>query len=552
MPINPKYPGVYIEEIESPVRTIVGVSTSMTAFVGRAITGPRNEPIVIHNFGEYTDKFGGLSKESGMSYAVDQYFLNGGKDAIIVAIDDGAIRAAFDRLAKEAATPGEYEPDPAPAPPATKLKVFEAYNYGDMGKEIAVVVKKNNDTSGGQQFYNIFVKEKYDKTKYDPTDAAKIKEWEKDAGILESIIRVSLLPTSARFIDNVLKQDSKYVRIIQNPRPTITDADILGIFSTDDAAVLKGTKPSNQLVKEVNPDDPSSKKGIYALDDADLFNILCIPPFSKDDAGEDIDVSAADIYQDAVKYCEDRRAILLLDPPKGWKDKSAPLAGISPFPREKNAAIFFPRIMAADSLDEGRIREFVPCGAIAGIFARTDSERGVWKAPAGTQANIRGALDLSVKLTDDENGELNPLGINCLRIKPPYGRIVWGSRTMRGADDFADQWKYIPVRRLALYLEESLYRGTHWVVFEPNDEPLWSQIRLNVGAFMHDLFLKGAFQGTKPNEAYLVKCDRETTTQTDIDRGIVNIVVGFAPLKPAEFVIIKIKQLAGQAKEGAA
>src|SRR5688572_5217700 len=149
MPINPKYPGVYIEEIQSPVRTIVGVSTSMTAFVGRAITGPRNKSIVIHNFGEYTDKFGGLSKESALSYAVDQYFLNGGKDAIIVAIDDGSKRATFDRLAKE-----DFSLETAPAPPATKLKVFEAYNYGDMGKEIAVVIKKNSlEGPGGQKFY---------------------------------------------------------------------------------------------------------------------------------------------------------------------------------------------------------------------------------------------------------------------------------------------------------------------------------------------------------------------------------------------------------------
>jgi uncharacterized protein len=545
MPINPKYPGVYIEEIESPVRTIVGVSTSMTAFIGSAITGPRDKPVVIHNFGEYTDIFGGLSKESPMSYAVDQYFLNGGTDAIIVAIDDGRLRAKFDRLANE-----NYSFETLPDPP----KIFEAYNFGDIGKEIAVVVNKNSlDGPGGQKFYNIYVKEKYDAAKHGPLNSDNLKKWDKDAAILESIIRVSLLPESSRFIDSVLEQDSVYIRINKDPsRPTITDDNILGIFTTEDDAVLKTPKTAEQLIQAINPDDPGTKKGIYALDDADLFNILCIPPFSKDDAGEDADVSAAEVYQDALKYCEDRRAILILDPPKGWKNKAAPLTGISLFPREKNAVIYFPRIMAADSLDEGRIREFVPCGAIAGIFARTDSERGVWKAPAGTQANIRGAVDLSVKLTDDENGELNPQGINCLRIKPPYGRIVWGARTMRGADDFADQWKYLPVRRLALFLEESLYRGTQWVVFEPNDEPLWSQIRLNVGAFMHDLFLKGAFQGTKPNDAYLVKCDHETTTQTDIDRGIVNIVVGFAPLKPAEFVIIKIKQLAGQSKEGAA
>jgi phage tail sheath protein FI len=149
-------------------------------------------------------------------------------------------------------------------------------------------------------------------------------------------------------------------------------------------------------------------------------------------------------------------------------------------------------------------------------------------------------------MTDDENGKLNRIGINCLRSFPVYGNVIWGARTMDGADELASDWKYIPVRRTALFIEESLYRGTKWVVFEPNDEPLWSQIRLNIGAFMHDLFRKGAFQGKTPKEAYLVKCDSETTTQNDINSGIVNILVGFAPLKPAEFVIIQIQQLAGQ------
>ncbi len=154
--------------------------------------------------------------------------------------------------------------------------------------------------------------------------------------------------------------------------------------------------------------------------------------------------------------------------------------------------------------------------------------------------------NLSVRLTDAENGELNPLGINCLRSLPGVGRVVWGARTRLGDDRVASEWKYIPVRRIALFIEESLYRGTQWVVFEPNDEPLWAQIRLNVGAFMQSLFRQGAFQGASPRDAYFVKCDKETTTQNDIDNGIVNILVGFAPLKPAEFVVIRLQQIAGQ------
>jgi phage tail sheath protein FI len=154
--------------------------------------------------------------------------------------------------------------------------------------------------------------------------------------------------------------------------------------------------------------------------------------------------------------------------------------------------------------------------------------------------------EFSVKMTDPENGRLNPLGLNCLRNFRAYGNVVWGARTLAGSDALGSDWKYLPVRRFALFMEESLYRGTQWAVFEPNDEPLWGQIRLNIGAFMHDLFRKGAFQGKTSTEAYFVKCDNETTTQSDINRGIVNIEVGFAPLKLAEFVIIKFQQMTGK------
>jgi phage tail sheath protein FI len=212
----------------------------------------------------------------------------------------------------------------------------------------------------------------------------------------------------------------------------------------------------------------------------------------------------------------------------------------------RNAAVYYPRVLQSDPLRDNQISSFVPCGMIAGLMARTDSSRGVWKAPAGIDAALNGIQGLEVVLTDGENGTLNQVGINCLRTFPVYGRVSWGARTLRGADQAADEYKYIPVRRTALFIEETLFRGLKWVVFEPNDEPLWSQIRLNVGAFMHNLFRQGAFQGTTPRDAYFVKCDKETTTQNDINLGIVNVVVGFAPLKPAEFVIVKLQQMAGQ------
>jgi phage tail sheath protein FI len=297
-----------------------------------------------------------------------------------------------------------------------------------------------------------------------------------------------------------------------------------------------------------------NKTGLFALDKADLFNLLCIPPDGRANSGNE-DTSSA-VYQSALSYCHDRRAMLVVDPPAAWSadgnvnaaadaKKHLPDLGLTG-ENARNAALYFPRVRESDPLRDGQLDTFAPCGIVAGIMARTDTTRGVWKAPAGLDATLSGVQALDVNLNDGENGLLNPLGINCLRFFPVAGRVVWGSRTLRGADQLADEYKYVPVRRTALFLEESLYRGLQWVVFEPNDEPLWAQIRLNVGAFMQSLFRQGAFQGTTPRDAYFVKCDSETTTQTDINLGIVNIIVGFAPLKPAEFVVVKLQQMAGQ------
>ena len=272
------------------------------------------------------------------------------------------------------------------------------------------------------------------------------------------------------------------------------------------------------------------------------MNLLCLPDAADLDTGELVEVLAA-----AQRLCEDKRMVLLVDPPASWTSLDEARTRLSELDsvRSDHAALYFPRIRMTDPLT-GLLRTFPPCGAVAGVLARTDTERGVWKAPAGTETRLAGVRELSVPLTDPENGLLNPLGVNCLRSFPIIGPVVWGARTMAGADALASPWKYLPVRRLALMIEESLYRGTKWAVFEPNDERLWAQLRLGVGAFMQTLFRQGAFQGASAREAYFVKCDHETTTQEDVDRGVVNVRVGFAPLKPAEFVILQIEQPAGQ------
>ncbi|HEY8613116.1 MAG TPA: phage tail sheath C-terminal domain-containing protein [Roseomonas sp.] len=291
--------------------------------------------------------------------------------------------------------------------------------------------------------------------------------------------------------------------------------------------------------------DPVLKTGFHALDTVDLFNLMVLPT----DA-ELADSVRRQLWGPASIYCQKRRAFLLMDAPDSWTD-SAGRPSIVQNTADANdlrgtvvkdhSAVFYPKLRFND---RGLVRSIGASGAIAGLVARTDATRGVWKAPAGTDADLRGVLGLDVRLTDLENGVLNKLGVNCLRSFPS-GTVNWGARTLDGLDDLGSEWKYIPIRRLALFIEESLYRGTQWAVFEPNDEPLWASIRLNVGAFMNGLFRQGAFQGTTRDEAFFVKCDAETTTQADRNLGIVNIEVGFAPLKPAEFVVITIQQIAG-------
>jgi phage tail sheath protein FI len=283
------------------------------------------------------------------------------------------------------------------------------------------------------------------------------------------------------------------------------------------------------------------KTGLYAIDDMDLVNIIAMPDVPRIPGAGPLSV-----YAEAITYAESRRSMIIVDIPDNVvtiDQMQTWLAGNSSL-RHPNSAVYYPRTFTPDPLNQNRQRSLASSGTIGGLWARTDTARGVWKAPAGTDARLRNVESLTYVMTDLENGTLNPLGVNCLRNFPVYSNICWGARTLDGADVIASDWKYVPVRRTTLFIEESLYRGTKWVVFEPNDEPLWSQIRLNVGAFMQDLFRKGAFQGTTPRDAYFVKCDGETTTQTNIDNGIVNIEVGFAPLKPAEFVIIKIQQIA--------
>lgn len=276
------------------------------------------------------------------------------------------------------------------------------------------------------------------------------------------------------------------------------------------------------------PDVDAYRRALVALRRVDVVNLLVLP-------------GAVDppVVAEGIAFAEARPAAYLVDPPAGWTTVGEAVAGAgSPaFPRSPNVAVYFPGIR-----EPGPPR--AACGAVAGVIARNDATRGVWTSPAGLEAELRGVAELDLALNDLDSGRLNALGVNCLRSFRGTGPVVWGARTP------SPDWKYLAVRRTALFLQESIDRGTRWARFEPNDETLWSRIRDDVGTFLNDLLRRGAFAGTTPREGCFVKCDAATTTRYDVDRGVVNVVVGFAPLKASEFMTVQVQQPAGQADAG--
>ena len=635
MPVAPTYPGVYIEELPSGVRTIVGVATSVAAFIDFFKRGPMNKAVRILSMADFERQFGGLDVRSEAGYAIQQFYLNGGTEAWVVRVASGTPRkatgvlltanvAGATSLTISAANEGLW---------GNNLRAYVDYDTTDPANRFNLQVFEVATVDGRTVIVNQEVFRNLSMTSTDPAfvetivnansqlitvaatggaarpapsgtvtgnitfpanptafnisfgattfagnlGAGQILSLEEAATRLQSAIR-NANPSdpawSQATVRGVKIGANNVLQIAAGPSapgtlitfdvaaglalPTAAGAATnvglyqIGSTTTQSAQAAgtagdDGTQPdATALVGTAAVDPPT---GMFALDKVDIFNILCIPRIARvTGTGAFVAGQVDTVVSAATTYCEKRRAFFILDSPsnrvnitqiKDWIASKATL-------RHKNLAVYFPRIIVADPLNDFRPRDFGASGTMAGIYARTDATRGVWKAPAGTEATLRGVQQLQYKMTDNENGVLNPLAVNCLRSFDVFGNVAWGARTLDGNDQKASEWKYVPVRRIALFIEESLYQGTQWVVFEPNDEPLWAQIRLNVGAFMQNLFRQGAFQGQTPKDAYLVKCDKETTTQNDINLGIVNILVGFAPLKPAEFVIIKIQQLAGQ------
>ena len=721
MPVQTTYPGVYIEEVPSPVHTIVGVSTSITAFIGYTARGPVNEPVHVYNYGDYQRAFGELDGDSPVSYAIQQFFQNGGIEAFVVRVAANAAAASVELLDKvgtgqrtvltaRAANAGVWGNDVlvtvdyAAANPTDQFNLTvvsyrqqrgalvvaatETYRNLSMnskaanhavdtvnaGSAILRLARPTGLTSAdrGQAFSAILNEANVPYANIGPgkplsmvavsvdgkptieiplptptgaTNNDKLKSIgdairaaapgldtgfatvtgttaatrqlqfrtantgedrsirlmsasQNDAaatlglGVLnggretdgsaslrpaesgtvgtdQSGLNLSTLTTDQTVdltIDRAVRADTGPIAGLvvskgaDGPPATLEvlrariEAALQGAASTNLEAAdeLTGARvllvdnhfqvipsgPGDSVVKFTNPatfgatlgwtgtsrqnvglyrlgvgptldaqanavpgadgtppsagdirGNESARTGIYALQDVDLFNILCLPGQSDNT-----------LLAEAMTYCERRRAFLIVDVPKNVDTLVEAQNWITQqsTPKSKNAAAYFPWVILPDPLQDYRPQAFPPSGMLAGLYARMDGTRGVWKAPAGTDAVLRFAQGVAYNLSDPENGALNPLGLNSIRSLRVYGIVSWGARTLEGSDQQASEWKYIPVRRMALFIEESLYRGTQWVVFEPNDEPLWAQIRLNVGAFMHNLFRQGAFQGKTP------------------------------------------------------
>jgi phage tail sheath protein FI len=657
MPVQTTYPGVYVEERSSGVRTIAGVSTSVTAFVGAARQGPVGVPVRVFSVAEYTRTFGTpTGAAQPMGYAVAHFFANGGSQALIVRVVGRPVAPATGIAAAALSS----------AAPAVVLDLAAngagawANRVGSVGLEAAVSYA---GTSNPSDLFTLTTRLRA----FDPRTGSAVVTAEetfrdlsmstKDpryvrrlvgrsslvtvtgptpqpAGAVQATSTSGVLTSNVQlpFPDSVLRvavnhgppadlvlfsgqtqaqANKSRADIVAGINAALAAAGLQATASTasnkiaitttapgpdlTDTAVTVTPAPANDASQALRfgltwrnagaatiADEPNEVSGaaalrpiagttsfaggldiaptaddlvpptgsgaLYALDVLEFprFNLLCIPELPASDPVSDAPGLRSQALSRALSYCVGERAFLVVDTPTGWPVTPPNVGGLAAL--GEHGAIYYPRVTVVESGPGGLpvVLDLPASGAVAGIMARTDSARGVWKAPAGLDAGVVGISGLTATTDDNLSGQLNPRGVNVLRTFPGAGTVVWGARTLKGADSQASEHKYIPVRRLTDYIASSLYLGTQFAVFEPNDPDLWAQLRLAVGTFMRGLYRQGAFQDSptkNESDSFFVVCDETVNPQSEIDLGRVNVLVGFAPLKPAEFVVITITQI---------
>jgi phage tail sheath protein FI len=559
VPVTPTYPGVYIEELPSASHAVTAAPTSVAVFIGytnpfwgpNGTTPPWNTAYEVQSWSDYASAFGGFFSSPWLpdyvGQAVYQFFLNGGSDAYVVALNGGA---------------GDYlEPGgtgTVPVAPATATLLDEGNGFTfkalqPVGVQEAVPPAAPLGVPMTISISNI--------TSSSPS-ATPVVEDTADITIVYGTTVETYRRLAIGSLVATINGQSQLVSVSLTGTVPTTYSGLAGPSSSTTTPPAGSSAPPVTTFTYPTPPqagwtiiNPLDFPAVFAangsLDKVAVFNLMAIPGI----------VDSATLAA-ALSFCEAKRAFFIMDPPADAVADSAAvnLPGApsgaqtiqsiwesSVLPVSDNGAIYFPYLRNTDPITGAPIN-VPPSGYVAGIFANEDVNRGVWKSPAGLETTILGTTGVVPwgAMTDPQQGTLNPLGINCLRTFPGVGTVVFGARTLVSANPAYQQWKYVAVRRMALFIEQSLQASLLWAVFEPNAAPLWNALTQEVAAFMLGLYRQGAFAGTTANQAFAVQCDSTTTTAQDIASGTVNILVSFAPLSPAEFVVIQISQLAGQ------
>jgi phage tail sheath protein FI len=491
-------PGVYVEEVQSGARPIEGVGTAVAAFVGFAEAGPFHEPVLVSSWDQYVGRFGGFTEGTYLAHAVYGYFSNGGGTAYVVRVG------------------GPSQPD-APVAEPVSLGGFQVRALPGTTSPVTVEVADADGENPPEDRFKLLVRQ--------------------DGKVVETF-DVSTRKNIRSYVVTQVRERSKLIEVIEPQAAAAGALARQSVTVPPPAAAPAGAIAKLDATEYVG--DATARTGFAGLESIDEITIVAAPDLMSAHQQGAIDAEGVKTAQLAIiSHCEqmgDRVAVL--DPPpdlgpqqiRAWRQDDAGYDS-------RYATLYYPWIRVFDP-STGRNITVPPSGHIAGVWARSDGERGVHKAPANEV--IRGAVDIDTRLSKGEQDLLNPIGVNCVRSFPGRGIRVWGARTL--SSDPA--WRYLNVRRLFNYFEESILLGTQWVVFEPNDDRLWSSIRRNVTAFLTEEWRRGALFGRTTAEAFYVKCDRDNNPQESIDLGQVVCEIGVAPVKPAEFVIFRLSQFA--------
>lgn len=514
------HPGVYVSEISSGSHVIQAASTSTACFMGEAVMGRPFAPTLVTSFSEFERTFGGIVRRSGqtqrdMPLAVQHFFLNGGTGAYIVRTIDPSDKSVH--------STGKLG----------KLIPINAKGRGIWGDSIRLTLVQSKVFEGRA---TLLVYQQGS----DPT---------KDPALVEQYPAIGFDPEQDKFYADIINRDSELIEVTPNttagqPRYWEGKLSQLGLEAPDETSQPETTAAlsgGSDGVAELALSQDAFEAAMTSIEDNDEISILATPGI--------LDLGIISYVIGAIDNDKRRDMIYIVDGSGdqhnaiegGYDAVQRMREGISP--KSSYAALYWPWLEVPDPYTSlPRATRFAPpSGFIAGLYAKTDNERGVHKAPAGTAGGLAGAVGLAQSISDAEQDLLNPVGINAIRQFADAGIVCWGTRTL--SVDTQPEYMYVPIRRLAIMLRKSLYAGTQWAVFEPYDEPLWASLRSNIEAFLSIQFRAGAFQGSKPEDAYFVVCDKTNNPQASIDAGQINVLVGYCPLKPAEFVIIKLQQI---------